>query len=172
MAGPGEPKTPASPMPDHDDDHVGFASPAALRGQPRPATATVEAPVPFASPERGARCRRDVEDRGSLSLYTGYALILLGVPTAGVALLVGLLFSRGRPTPIDALQASHARYQDRTLLAAIGVGVAGLILLAAPLALGVPVLFALALWTIARGATGLWSLRAGRPVQRPDHWWI
>ena len=49
---------------------------------------------------------------------------------------------------------------------------AGVILLAAPFALGVPILFALALWILARGASGVWALKSGREIIDPLGWWI
>jgi uncharacterized membrane protein len=52
------------------------------------------------------------------------------------------------------------------------VAAAGLILLAAPLALGVPILFLLALWVVVRGAWGVWTLKAGRAIADPRGWWI
>ena len=52
------------------------------------------------------------------------------------------------------------------------VAVAGVILLAAPFALGVPILFALAIWILARGASGVWALKSGREIADPHGWWI
>ncbi|MFY8164388.1 MAG: hypothetical protein ACOVKC_09145, partial [Brevundimonas sp.] len=78
----------------------------------------------------------------------------------------------GRDEPDDDLSASHFVYQRRTLWAAAVVAVAGVILLAAPFALGVPILFALAIWILARGASGVWALKSGREIADPLGWWI
>ena len=40
------------------------------------------------------------------------------------------------------------------------------------LALGVPILFALALWMVLRGAWGVWTLKSGRAIADPRGWWI
>ena len=107
-----------------------------------------------------------------MSLFAVYALILFAVPTMGVSVAIGLLAVTGRDGPDDALSRSHFIYQQRTLWATAVVAGAGLILLAAPLALGVPILFGLALWLVARGASGVWALKAGRPISDPRGWWI
>ncbi len=191
---------------DHDDDLIGFASPASLEGRlrqepepepepeplpvsgtgtepfddrhpPEPGPEPVEAGSIFApSPEFPARKRRRDEapaiPGGGLGLYSVYALILFAVPTVGVSAAIGLLAVTGRAGPEDDLSASHFIYQRRTLWAAAVVAVAGVILLAAPFALGVPILFGLALWMVLRGASGVWALKSGRPINNPRGWWI
>jgi uncharacterized membrane protein len=109
---------------------------------------------------------------GGLGLFAVYALILLAVPTVGVSGAIALFAVTGRDEPDDDLSASHFIYQRRTLWAAAVVAVAGVILLAAPFALGVPILFALALWILARGASGVWALKSGRAITDPLGWWI
>jgi uncharacterized membrane protein len=236
MAGPGDP----THSDDHDDDLIGFASPASLQGRarettpapkpepeqkpaPRPAApmddlfaeraepvATPEpeptpAPTPtpkvvapavepapvepepappkpvdaagvFApSPESAARLpgRRPAPiPGGGMSQFAVYALILFAVPTLGASALIGLFAVTRRDPPDEPLTRSHFIYQQRTLFAAGVAAVAGLILLAAPFALGVPILFFLALWTVARGASGVWKLKAGQPIAEPRGWWI
>ena len=52
MAEPGDPNAPQTPEPHHDDDLIGFASPAALQGQTRaPARAPVEPEPEAPAPE-------------------------------------------------------------------------------------------------------------------------
>jgi uncharacterized membrane protein len=109
---------------------------------------------------------------GGMGLYAVYALILFAVPTLGVAAVIGLLAVTGRSGPEDALSRSHFVYQQRTLWTAAVTAVAGLILLAAPFALGVPILFLLALWLVLRGASGVWALKSGRAIADPRGWWI
>ncbi|MBA3051021.1 MAG: serine/threonine protein kinase [Alphaproteobacteria bacterium] len=109
---------------------------------------------------------------GGLGLYAVYALILFAVPTVGVSAAIGLFAVTGRAGPDDDLSSSHFIYQQRTLWAAAVAAVAGVILLAAPFALGVPILFLLALWMVLRGASGVWALKSGRAIADPLGWWI
>lgn len=223
MAKPGDP----SNADDHDDDLIGFASPASLQGRAReplePAAPDAAAnqgsqpedeadlftpraaadpgiiaagpdPVPYAprpeptprpveassvfeeTPAAPVRRRRrdpyaELPNRGT-GLFAVYALILFAVPTLGVSALIALLAVAGRSGPEDALPRSHFIYQKKTLFAGGVAAVVGVILLAAPFALGVPILFLLALWLVLRGATGVWTLKAGRPIADPSGWWI
>jgi len=194
---------------DHDDDLIGFASPASLQGrarepvpepvfEPEPElkpepdlfeTVEDEPPLPEPEPEPVAagsifepsrefstRTRRRQEPAplpgGGMGLYAVYALILFAVPTLGVSAVIGLFAVTGRAGPDDDLSSSHFIYQQRTLWAAAVAAVAGLILMAAPFALGVPVLFLLALWMVLRGASGVWTLKSGRAIADPRGWWI
>lgn len=129
------------------------------------------------SPEFTGRSRHrgaPVQDPpgGGMGLYAVYALILLAVPTLGVSAIIALLAVTGRPGPEDALSRSHFIYQQRTLWAAAIAAGAGVILLAAPFALGVPILFLSALWVVLRGATGVWNLKSGKAIPNPRSWWI
>ena len=92
--------------------------------------------------------------------------------TLGLSALIGLLAVTGRDGPEGEVARTHFVYQQRTLWAAAVAAVAGIILLAAPFALGVPALFLLALWTVIRGASGVWSLKSGRAIADPRSWWI
>ena len=188
---------------DHDDDLIGFASPASLQGRSRlepesepepepepepedppfedeplpPEPAPVEAASVFARTRQfSTRTRRRDQGAaipgGGLGLYAVYALILFAVPTVGVSAAIGLLAVTGRVAPEDDLSASHLIYQRRTLWAAAVAAVGGVILLAAPFALGVPILFGLAIWMVLRGAWGVWALKSGRPINDPRGWWI
>jgi uncharacterized membrane protein len=198
---------------DHDDDLIGFASPASLQGrartpepepepevlpdpEPEPElfdTIEDEPPLPEPEPEPepvpaaaesifqpsrafSTRSRRSQEPAplpgGGMGLYAVYALILFAVPTLGVSAAIGLFAVTGRAGPDDELSSSHFVYQQRTLWAAAVAAVAGVILLAAPFALGVPILFALAIWMVVRGASGVWTLKSGRAIADPRGWWI
>lgn len=202
MAEPGDPPHKDDLGDDHDDDLIGFASPASLQGRTRdpepeagyvdpvedeplppepqpaePEPAPVEAGSVFApSPEFSTRHSRREEPReipgGGMGLYAVYALILFAVPTMGVSAVIGLLAVTGRAGPDDDLSSSHFIYQQRTLWAGAVAAVAGGILMAAPFALGVPILFLLALWTVLRGAGGVWTLKSGRAITNPRGWWI
>ena len=235
MAEPGDPSHPD----DHDDDLIGFASPASLQGRargledgapsaappdvrPAVAPAVERSPIPapepeadlFATPSEAVhaawgqpaaevvppatpsetppprpvsaetvfgrapegeprRRRQTASDfpGGGMGLYAIYALILFAVPTVGVSAVIGLLATRQEP-PAGAVAASHFLYQQRTLRAAGLAALAGLVLLALPFALGVPILFLLALWVVLRGASGVWLLKSGRPIDDPRGWWI
>ena len=109
---------------------------------------------------------------GGVMLYAIYALILLTVPTFCFAGLVGLLAVWRQKGPQDALSQSHFIYQKRTLLVGAATAITGVILLAFPFALGVPLLFLLFIWLVLRGASGVWALKAGRPIAHPRGWWI
>ena len=195
MAEPGDPRSP-----DDDDALIGFASAESLQGRPRePEPAAPEAgnapepaPVEEASvsrphpirassifePSPGFEIHHQRREPsappmiGGLNLYAIYALILFAVPTLGVSAAIGLVAVTGRPGPEGPEARTHFIYQQRTLWAAAVAGVIGVILLAAPFALGVPLLFALALWTVIRGAAGVWTLKSGRPIRDPSSWWI
>jgi len=66
----------------------------------------------------------------------------------------------------------HTRYglemraaaDNFTMARMLGVRANGVILLAFPFALGVPLLFLLFIWLVLRGASGVWALKAGRPI--------
>ncbi len=195
MADPGDPRSP-----DDDDALIGFASAESLQGrarEPEPAEAggtaapqpeppqETDTPRPHPiransifepSPGFEIHHRRPEPSAtpmiGGLSLYAVYALILFAVPTLGVSALIGLVAVTGRPGPDEPEARSHFIYQQRTLWAAAVAAVMGVILLAAPFALGVPLLFALALWIVIRGAAGVWTLKSGRPIRDPGSWWI
>jgi uncharacterized membrane protein len=145
--------------------------PPAPERRPASADSIFEASPEFTGRSRG---RTPVQDPpgGGTGLYAVYALILLAVPTLGVSAVIGLLAVTGRPGPDDALSRSHFVYQQRTLWAGAVAVVAGVILLAAPFALGVPILFLAALWVVLRGAMGVWNLKSGKAISNPRNWWI
>lgn len=195
MAEPGDPRSP-----DDDDALIGFASAESLQGRarapepPQPeavdeaqresgeeAPASRPHPIRASSifePSPGFEIHHHRPEPsaapviGGLNLYAVYALILFAVPTLGVSALIGLVAVTGRPGPDEPEARTHFIYQQRTLWAAAVAGVIGVILLAAPFALGVPLLFALALWTVIRGAAGVWTLKSGRAIRDPSSWWI
>lgn len=110
---------------------------------------------------------------GGMSLYAVYALILLAVPTLGVSAAIALVAVTGRAGPTDALSRSHFIYQQRTLWAAFIAGLIGVVLIPAGIfALGISLIFFLALWVVLRGATGVWNLKSGRAISNPRSWWI
>lgn len=110
------------------------------------------------------------EVTGSNGLYAVYALILFAVPTLGVSVLIALLAVTGRPGPSEQIAASHFMYQQRTLWTAAVAALLGAILIA--VGLGVFVLFIVAVWMILRGASGVLTLKAGRPVRDPRGWFL
>lgn len=131
---------------------------------------------PAAAPAFG---RADQKDRrngsgdapeGATGLYTIYALILFAVPTFGVAAMIGLLMVWMRPKPEQHLARSHFEFQTRTLWIAAIAAVVGAVLVAVNL--GVLVLFLMAVWVIVRGAWGVMTLAAGKPVANPRTWTI
>ncbi len=103
-----------------------------------------------------------------MRLYAIYVLILLAVPTLGVSCLVALLAVMRRDGATDALEHSHAVYQQRTLFGTVAAAVVGAILVVVNI--GVLVLFALAIWVLARGAFGVLKLKSGQAVPNPRSW--
>lgn len=182
-----EPEAPASRTPEPEPDLFDPPPPRPVIETPEPVIPPAPEPKPVRSPASAnaifepspgftgrSRGREPVQDPpgGGLGLYAVYALILLAVPTLGVSAMIALLAVTGRPGPEDALSRSHFIFQQRTLwAAAVAVG-AGVILLAAPFGLGVPLLFLAALWVVLRGATGVWNLKSGKAISRPRSWWI
>lgn len=100
-----------------------------------------------------------------MRLYAVYVLILLAVPTLGVSCLVALLAVMRREGATDQLEHSHAVYQQRTIVGAVGAAVVGALLIVVNI--GVLVLFALAIWVLARGAFGVLKLKSGQAVPHP-----
>nr|WP_295234191.1 hypothetical protein [uncultured Brevundimonas sp.] len=100
-----------------------------------------------------------------MRLYAVYVLILLAGPTLGVSCLVALLAVMRRDGSTDPLEHSHAVYQQRTIVGAVGAAVVGALLIVVNI--GVLVLFALAIWVLARGAFGVLKLKSGQAVPHP-----
>lgn len=123
---------------------------------------------------RDALTREDRAERRAqtppapMSLYAIYVLILLAVPTFGAAALIALLAVTVRRATDDALARSHFVYQKRTLWIATVAAVVGAVLVV--FNFGVFVLFLLALWVLARGASGVWKLKDGKPIPNPRTW--
>lgn len=181
-----EPETAAEPA--EPDLFTGPAVPsmtAESEPDPEPASppeAPEAAPAPVAagsifepSPEFSSRHQRREPPAipgGGMGLYAVYALILFAVPTLGVSAIIGLLAVTGRPGPEEPLAQSHFIYQQRTLWTAAVAVVIGLIFFLVPFGLGPAIMFIAALWLVARGAAGVWLLKAGRPIADPRGWWI
>ena len=198
MAEPGEPRTPE----DDFDDQVGFCSPQSVAGrpvEPEPAPEPVAHPAPAPEPEprmedavrepepptpepepepapvfvsRAERRRAlDEEPKDRLTwALTIYALILFAVPTLGFSAVLGLLAVTGRTVNASPFLLSHYVYQQRTLWTAAIAALVGLILIVVNL--GIFVLFLLAVWTIARGAAGIWRLKNAQPISNPRTWFF
>lgn len=153
-----------------------FATTPRAEPETAPAAAVSASSIFEPSREFSTRKRSRNEDaplpEGATGLFTTYALILFAVPTLGVSLLIALLFLRGRPAPEEAVARSHHDFQTRTVLAGVAAGLVGIILIAAPFAVGVPVLFLLALWMLLRGARGVLTLKDHHPIRRPLGWWV
>ncbi|GAW41187.1 hypothetical protein SH203_01591 [Brevundimonas sp. SH203] len=103
-----------------------------------------------------------------MRLYAVYVLILLAVPTLGASCLVALLAVMRRDAATDTLEGSHAQYQKRTIVGAIAAAVLGAVLVVVNI--GVIVLFAVAIWILARGAYGVLKLKSGQAVPKPRSW--
>ena len=183
-----EPEPEPAPESHPESDLLNASLPAEPEPEPAPAEPSPEPEAPAVagtpvsaasvfepSPEFSSRRRRREPPAipgGGMGLYAVYALILFAVPTLGVSAIIGLLAVTGRAGPEDPLSQSHFIYQQRTLWTA-GVAVAvGLIFFLVPFGFGPAIMFLAALWLVARGAVGVWSLKAGRPIANPRGWWI
>ncbi|MEH6665118.1 MAG: hypothetical protein V7678_09725, partial [Brevundimonas sp.] len=125
------------------------------------------APAFVSRAERRRALDEEPRDRLTWAL-TIYALILFAVPTLGFSAILGLLAVTGRTVNASPFLLSHYVYQQRTLWTAAIAALVGLILIVVNL--GIFVLFLLAVWTIARGAAGLWRLKNAQPMSNPRTW--
>lgn len=116
--------------------------------------------------ESGFGRRGPIVDR--IGLSANYALVLLTVPTFGVAALVGLVAVFFGRKPEDRLGLSHFEFQKRTFLISAASIVLGAILVIVNV--GVFVLFAMLVWTLYRGAKGLRALQQGQAIKAPLGW--
>ena len=140
--------------------------------RPEPSVETPVAPTPVTRAMREQMTSDAAQRREGpavpMRLYAIYVLILLAVPTLGVSCLVALLAVMRRDGATDALEHSHAVYQQRTLFGTVAAAVVGAILVVVNI--GVLVLFALAIWVLARGAFGVLKLKSGQAVPNPRSW--
>lgn len=169
-----EPEPEPEPAPDP------APAPAFVQPEPPETPAAPKEPVAAASifepspgfPDRQRRREPPAIPGGGMGLYAVYALILFAVPTLGVSAVIGLLAVTGRAGPEDPLSQSHFVYQQRTLWTAGVAVLVGLIFFLVPFGFGPAIMFLAALWLVLRGAAGVWSLKAGRPIANPRGWWI
>ncbi|MBA4000019.1 hypothetical protein [Brevundimonas sp.] len=140
-----------------------MAEPEPPEPEPEPAPAFVS------RAERRRALDEEPKDRLTWAL-TIYALILFAVPTLGFSAILGLLAVTGRTVNASPFLLSHYVYQQRTLWTAAIAALVGLILIVVNL--GIFVLFLLAVWTIARGAAGIWRLKNARPISNPRTWFF
>ena len=103
-----------------------------------------------------------------IGLSATYALILLTVPTFGVAAVIGLASVLWGEAPQDKLAMSHHEYQKRTLIVALGAIVLGALMIV--INIGVFVLFVGLVWTLVRGMRGLRALQHGQLIANPRSW--
>ncbi|MFN3932042.1 MAG: hypothetical protein ACK4JY_09870 [Brevundimonas sp.] len=172
-AGPVEPEPEPEPLPriePFSDPIPPLATQAAEPGRPVAAASVFEPSPGF--PTRQRRREPAAVPGGGMGLYAVYALILFAVPTLGVSAIIGLFAVTGRAGPEDPLSLSHFLYQQRTLWAAAVAVTVGLIFFLVPFGLGPAIMFLAALWLVVRGASGVWALKAGRPIADPRGWWI
>lgn len=171
---------PVEPEPDPESAPEPAPAPAFVQPEPAEAPAAPAEPVAAASifepspgfPDRHRRREPPAIPGGGMGLYAVYALILFAVPTLGVSAVIGLLAVTGRAGPEDSLSQSHFVYQQRTLWTAGVAVLVGLIFFLVPFGFGPAIMFLAALWLVLRGAAGVWSLKAGRPIANPRGWWI
>lgn len=139
--------------------------------EPEPVLHPAAEPAPAFLSRAERRRALDAEPRDRLTwALTIYALILLAVPTLGFSAILGLLAVTRRMTEASPFLTSHYVYQQRTLWGAAIAALVGLILIVVNL--GVFVLFLLAVWTVARGAAGVWRLKNAQPISNPRTWFL
>ena len=161
-----EPLAETAPEP-RMEDAVAEPEPPAPQSEPEPELEP--APVFVSRAERRRALDEEPKDRLTWAL-TIYALILFAVPTLGFSAVIGLLAVTGRTVNASPFLLSHYVYQQRTLWTAAIAALVGLILIVVNL--GIFVLFLLAVWTIARGAAGLWRLKNAQPISDPRTWFF
>lgn len=110
--------------------------------------------------------RGPIVDR--IGLSANYALVLLTVPTFGVAGVVGLASVWFGPRPEDEAGLAHFAYQKRTFVVAMASIVLGALLVVVNV--GVFVLFVMLMWTLWRGVKGLRALQQGQVPANPRGW--
>lgn len=159
-----EPVAETAPEP-RMEDAVAEPEPPVAAPEPEPEPA----PVFVSRAERRRALDEEPKDRLTWAL-TIYALILFAVPTLGFSAILGLLAVTGRTVNASPFLLSHYVYQQRTLWTAAIAALVGLILIVVNL--GIFVLFLLAVWTIARGAAGLWRLKNAQPISDPRTWFF
>ncbi len=159
-----EPEPEPEPAPEpRMEDAVSEPEPPTPEPEPEPA------PVFVSRAERRRALDEEPKDRLTWAL-TIYALILFAVPTLGFSAVLGLLAVTGRTVNASPFLLSHYVYQQRTLWTAAIAALVGLILIVVNL--GIFVLFLLAVWTIARGAAGIWRLKNAQPISNPRTWFF
>ena len=167
-----QPEPAPEPLPEapHEPEPIPASEPEPVIHGPEPDLPAV-APTPaFVSrAERRRALEAEPSDRLTWAL-TIYALILFAVPTLGFSAVLGLLAVTGRTVNASPFLLSHYVYQQRTLWGAAIAALVGLILIVVNL--GVFVLFLLAVWTIARGAAGIWRLKNAQPISNPRTWFF
>lgn len=164
VAHPAPEPEPAPPAPEpRMEDAVSEPEPPTPEPEPEPA------PVFVSRAERRRALDEEPKDRLTWAL-TIYALILFAVPTLGFSAVLGLLAVTGRTVNASPFLLSHYVYQQRTLWTAAIAALVGLILIVVNL--GIFVLFLLAVWTIARGAAGIWRLKNAQPISNPRTWFF
>lgn len=90
-----------------------------------------------------------------------YVLILIGVPSSGLAMIVALIFAYIRLDQSSGWIRSHFIYQIRTIWGGLAFAIAGWLTIWL-LGLGALIWLVGAVWVIVRGAVGLIRLVDGR----------
>ncbi|THV23300.1 DUF4870 family protein [Peteryoungia ipomoeae] len=106
---------------------------------------------------------------GRLNAQLVYCLYLISF-VVGITGIVGLIMAyvnRGKgPAWVD----SHYTYAIRTFWIGLLYALIASILML--VAIGVILIFAVAIWVVVRCVIGLQKASAGQPVDKPDSWWI
>ncbi len=106
---------------------------------------------------------------GRLNAQVVYALYLVSF-VVGITGIIGLIMAyvnRGKGEPwVD----THYTYAIRTFwIGLLYALIASILMLAA---IGVILIFGVAIWIVVRCVIGLQKASAGEPIARPERWWI
>lgn len=106
---------------------------------------------------------------GASNVKMIYILYLVGF-VIGVSAIVGVVFAHVNRGQSDDWIETHYTYLIRTFwigLLYFGVGFFLLVAL-----IGIPILFAVAVWVIVRCVIGLMQAAKSEPISNPKSWWI
>ncbi len=98
-----------------------------------------------------------------------YILYLIGF-VIGISAIVGVVFAHVNRGQSDEWIETHYTYLIRTFwigLLYFGIGFFLLVAL-----IGIPILFAVAVWIIVRCVIGLMKVANSEPISNPQSWWV
>lgn len=95
-----------------------------------------------------------------------YALQFVGLVSAGVASLIGVIIAHVKSGDVEPTYQSHLDYQMRTFWYGLAIAIVGFILTI--VFIGWLVLFGWWLWTLIRTIKGFLAANDSRPIEAPQ----